>query len=79
MENLKIHTNNEVESKEVQELLFELGYRFYGNNGTYARFFEHTKQLYLFTNSNTWITYTTSDQCLWSHGAIYWLTIEMYK
>lgn len=59
MGNLKIHTNNEAESKEVQELLFELGYRFYSNNGTYVRFFEHTKQLYFFANNDTWITYTT--------------------
>lgn len=30
MQNLKIKVNNEAESKEVQELLFELGYEWYG-------------------------------------------------
>lgn len=34
MQNLKIKVNNETESKEVQELLFELGYKWHGKGKT---------------------------------------------
>lgn len=34
MQNLKIKVNNEAESKEVQELLFELGYKWHGKGKT---------------------------------------------
>ncbi len=36
MENLKVKVNNEVESKEVQELFFELGYDFYFGGKLYC-------------------------------------------
>ena len=36
MENLKVKVNNEAESKEVQELFFELGYDFYFGGKLYC-------------------------------------------
>lgn len=48
MENCKIKVNNEAESKEAQELFFELGYGFFSGKNKAAEEFKYTGGFYFF-------------------------------
>lgn len=53
MNNHKIRVNNEAESKEAQELFFELGYSWQGH----GKKFKHLNQEWINTNSNGFLTW----------------------
>ena len=63
MQNLKIRVNNEAESKEAQELFFEIGYGFEGNKVKETQEFEYTGVFYLFAYGDDCdLTYSTDRE-----------------